>query len=185
MTARTAALAAVTLALVSCSKADGGGIPTAPTSAPAAAKDVAPSVVPKVEGPVGVLLERYEAMRAALAADNVATALTAAQPLADASKEASAAAGPHQAQWTAVAALAGQLATDKPDLKATRLKFADISKAVVTVLVADPKLREGRFIFECPMAPAYQRWVQTSAALRNPYWGSEMLECGSQVDWRV
>jgi Cu(I)/Ag(I) efflux system membrane fusion protein len=137
---------------------------------------------------MGDVLDSYEKMRAAFAADDNKAALSFAQPLADASKKAAdAATDASKPTLTELAGATAKLATDKPaELKAARLLFADISKQLVTLLVADPKLREGRFLMECPMAPAYKRWVQTTPALRNPYWGSEMLECGSEIkDWSV
>jgi hypothetical protein len=173
--------------LCGCTKQDGSNaIQTAPPAPDAPKPATPPAIAPKIEGPVGPLLDTYEKLRAALAADDVATALTTAQPLADAGKAASAiATDVNKAHWATVADMAGKLAAQKPDLKGARVVFADISKAVVSALVADPALRQGRFIFECPMAPNYKRWVQTTSSLRNPYWGSEMLECGSQVDWAV
>ena len=39
-------------------------------------------------------------------------------------------------------------------------------------------------IYECPMAPKpgeTTQWVQLKAPLRNPFYGSEMLECGNEV----
>lgn len=163
-------------------------VPAPAPAAPVVAQGAAPApIAPRIEGPVGDALDAYEKMRAAFAADDGATALQFAQPLADAAQKASEGAPePMKATWTALAAGSQKLATEKPALKPARLMFADVSKQLVTLLVADPTLREGRFLFECPMAPAYQRWVQTTPALRNPYWGSEMLECGSALpEWKV
>ena len=36
-------------------------------------------------------------------------------------------------------------------------------------------------IYRCPMAPKPGFWIQTNGPLRNPYFGSEMLDCGSEV----
>ena len=87
---------------------------------------------------------------------------------------------------SAAAKLAEQMKAAPPAaLDAQRAAFADMSKALITAMVADPTLQKGRFIFECPMAPAYKRWVQTHSKLQNPYWGSKMLECGEKVAWGV
>jgi len=32
------------------------------------------------------------------------------------------------------------------------------------------------------MAPQPGFWIQTNSPLRNPYFGSEMLDCGSEVN---
>jgi len=44
-------------------------------------------------------------------------------------------------------------------------------------------------IFRCPMtknafpgAPARSDWVQLAGPLHNPYFGTEMLDCGSEVE---
>ena len=44
--------------------------------------------------------------------------------------------------------------------------------------------REGVTIFQCPMTPVLgtARWVSRANELRNPFFGSAMLECGEQVD---
>lgn len=43
-------------------------------------------------------------------------------------------------------------------------------------------------VFRCPMtndlwsgAPANAKWIQLTADLRNPYWGKEMRDCGTEV----
>jgi membrane fusion protein, copper/silver efflux system len=38
-------------------------------------------------------------------------------------------------------------------------------------------------VFQCPMAPVLKkgRWVQKTDKLRNPFFGSAMLTCGSEL----
>ena len=36
-------------------------------------------------------------------------------------------------------------------------------------------------LYRCPMAPQPGFWIQTNGPLRNPYFGSEMLDCGNEV----
>lgn len=67
------------------------------------------------------------------------------------------------------------------DLDAVRKQFGEVSRGLVQLLVLDPRLRPGRWVFECPMAQGYQKWVQVSDRLENPYMGSAMLECGALV----
>jgi Cu(I)/Ag(I) efflux system membrane fusion protein len=73
---------------------------------------------------------------------------------------------------------------DRPDLKAARLDLAYFSTAVAD-LVRDNHLQraEGFHIFQCPMAPGIGtgRWLQRSATLKNPFYGSAMLECGDEI----
>jgi Cu(I)/Ag(I) efflux system membrane fusion protein len=52
-----------------------------------------------------------------------------------------------------------------------------------------PAMAAGVKVFECPMAksavPSAEtnqgRWVQMQLPLRNPYFGSEMLDCGKEI----
>jgi multidrug efflux pump subunit AcrA (membrane-fusion protein) len=73
---------------------------------------------------------------------------------------------------------------DRPDLKAARRDFAYFSTAVAD-LARENHLHhtESLHIFQCPMAPGIGtgRWLQRSAALKNPFYGSAMLECGEEL----
>jgi Cu(I)/Ag(I) efflux system membrane fusion protein len=73
---------------------------------------------------------------------------------------------------------------DPADLKAARRDFAYFSTAV-TDLARENHLHhtEGFHVFQCPMAPGIGtgRWLQRSAELKNPFYGSAMLECGEEI----
>jgi len=73
---------------------------------------------------------------------------------------------------------------DPADLKASRRDFAYFSTAV-TDLVRENHINhtEGLHVFQCPMAPGIGtgRWLQRSAELKNPFYGSAMLECGDEI----
>jgi Cu(I)/Ag(I) efflux system membrane fusion protein len=66
-----------------------------------------------------------------------------------------------------------------------RRDFAYFSTAVAD-LVRDNHLNHaaGLHIFQCPMAPGIGtgRWLQRSSVLKNPFYGSTMLDCGEEVD---
>jgi Cu(I)/Ag(I) efflux system membrane fusion protein len=75
-----------------------------------------------------------------------------------------------------------------PDLATARSNFLSLSEAVADyamhVRAHFPKLK----VFRCPMSdtagkgiPKNAKWIQLSASLRNPFLGSEMLECGTEV----
>jgi Cu(I)/Ag(I) efflux system membrane fusion protein len=74
---------------------------------------------------------------------------------------------------------------DRSDLKAARRDFAYFSTAVAD-LVRENHLHRaaGLHIFQCPMAPGIGtgRWLQRSGALKNPFYGSAMPDCGEEVD---
>jgi len=75
----------------------------------------------------------------------------------------------------AVAEAAAQLA-DK-DLKAQRGLLKELSARVIALLRSHPPDGLTLFIAHCPMVHA--DWLQTSEEITNPYYGSEMLACGS------
>jgi len=71
-----------------------------------------------------------------------------------------------------------------PDLKTARAGFEPFSTAIANLVRAQPvDQREGLKIFECPMSPVLGkgRWLQRDATLRNPFFGSAMLDCGTEL----
>ena len=73
---------------------------------------------------------------------------------------------------------------DRGDVKAARRDFAYFSTAVADLVRANHLHQTGGFkIFQCPMAPGIGtgRWLQRSAELKNPFYGSTMLECGEEI----
>ena len=77
------------------------------------------------------------------------------------------------------------------DLKAARKAFHPMSQTVVEFAKALRK-QDASFnavkVFRCPMtkdafpgAPRTAEWLQLAAPIRNPYFGAEMLDCGSEV----
>jgi Cu(I)/Ag(I) efflux system membrane fusion protein len=145
-----------------------------------------PPVAPRIDGPVGTVLDAYDSLRLQLAHDDAAGASKSAQKIADAAKTASdAATGATKQPLSDVATAAATLAKAS-DITAARAAFSDVSKGVVSLLVADPSLQTGRFLFHCPMAKGYQNWVQTTTKLENPFFGKAMLDCGEQLKkWAV
>jgi membrane fusion protein, copper/silver efflux system len=108
-------------------------------------------------------LAKYEPVRAALAADDLAKTKSAAAALAGATDD-----------KDAQAAAKKMAAADS--LKDARQSFKIVSKHAVAVAKGQP----GYFHANCPMVPGGQGdWVQTSEKINNPYWGNTMLTCGS------
>ena len=201
MRIHTLALVVPLLALASCTKtpADAPVPPGGPITAPPEHADhgdhvdatkpppatAAAPIAPRIEGPVGDTLDAYESLRAKLAADDLAGAQPFAKALGEAAKTAAEHAVTAKPDFDAIVASAATMTAAK-DIKEARAAFGDASKHVIALLVADPELRTGRFLFLCPMAKGYQKWVQTNAKLNNPYFGSEMLECGEELKaWAV
>lgn len=150
------------------------------TPPPTATSPSGAPIPPRIEGPVGDTLDAYENARAKLAQDNLAGAQPFATALAAAARTAAEHAIVAKPHFESIAAAADKIAATK-DIKEARAAFGDASKSVIQLLVDDPELRTGRFLFLCPMAKGYQKWVQTTGKLNNPYFGSEMLECGEEL----
>lgn len=134
---------------------------------------------------VQAVLSAYETLRGQLARDEIPPALKTAATLERAAK-ASVPKAPKKlrAPLEQLASSAQRLTQiSKDDPAAVRRAFGNVSQALVALLNAEPALREGRHIFECPMAQGYKKWVQTSEQISNPYMGMRMPGCGSQSKW--
>ncbi|EIP99874.1 RND family efflux transporter, MFP subunit [Opitutaceae bacterium TAV1] len=88
---------------------------------------------------------------------------------------------------TTVPALAASAAAAS-DLKTARAAFEHWSTQLADQVLALPPAERtalGVRIYQCPMTPELGtgRWLQhaTQSALRNPFFGSDMLECGEEV----
>jgi len=74
---------------------------------------------------------------------------------------------------------------DGPDLRAARRAFEPFSTALVDLARGEHvNHREGLHVFQCPMTPVLGtgRWLSRSTALKNPFFGSAMLECGEELN---
>lgn len=83
-----------------------------------------------------------------------------------------------------LAPLVGTL-MDGPDLETARRAFEPFSTAAADLARAEHlHHREGISIFQCPMTPVLgtARWLSRSNQLRNPFFGSAMLNCGEEVE---
>ena len=69
-------------------------------------------------------------------------------------------------------------------LEAGREAFSEVSKRLIAWLSAEPALTRGRYVFECPMAKAYPKWIQQSETVSNPYMGAAMDTCGEASNWQ-
>lgn len=130
-----------------------------PTPAPAAAaahSHTGHATAASAPAAPGDFLAGYEAVRAALADDNLAGAKTAA------------------ARLPADDADAKTLAASA-DLKSARQAFGKMSARAVPLAAGRPDLH----VIRCPMTPINNgRWVQRTKEVSNPYHGKSMLECG-------
>ena len=95
-------------------------------------------------------LARYEKVRSALAADDLASAKTAAGDLGD----------------------EGAALAKSNSLKEARAAFEKLSDKAKQLAAG----QSGYYVVNCPMLK--KDWVQTSQTIGNPYYGKEMLSCG-------
>jgi hypothetical protein len=95
-------------------------------------------------------LSRYEKVRGALAADDLAAAKTAAGDLGE----------------------EGAALTKSNSLKEARAAFEKLSDKAKQLAAG----QSGYYVVNCPMLK--KDWVQTSEKIANPYYGKEMATCG-------
>ena len=136
------------------------------------------------------VLTAYLAVGAALAADKSADATAAAKQLADALAvvDMKILEGPAHMEWMKEHSTLQKLVAQLGEAKAIagqREVFALLSESLPPVLKRFGHNHEKPVIrFHCPMAFNNRgaTWLQDSAGVRNPYFGAEMLECGSDVE---
>jgi Cu(I)/Ag(I) efflux system membrane fusion protein len=161
---------------------------TAEAGPHASAAPAAPVVAAQLpSGALGTVFTEAEALRTALAADSTTLAPITAK-LAAATTALAAEPTKHAATDALTAAAKGltDATAGVVDLVAVRAAYGELQKVLVGVVAADVSLQPGRFLFECPMAKGYQRWIQVSPQMANPYMGKRMLECGSTLQaWKV
>lgn len=136
------------------------------------------------------ILKGYFAIRSALAADDLATTRESVPSLLDALDKVNVTAlgEADRAFWTKEAGILKRSATairDSQDMAKAREQFQTLSDGLTAVAKRLGVSGETPVIrFHCPMAfnnrGAY--WLQETSELRNPYFGSAMLRCGTQTE---
>ncbi len=116
------------------------------------------------------LLREYFTLRTALAGDTLEGVRAAAGVLA-VSKD------------KAIASAARELASAK-GIAAARKAFGGVSAALIKQVEANAKKKKGAvqlptvYLFKCPMAKPYGKWLQETDGISNPYMGARMPRCG-------
>lgn len=143
-----------------------------------------PAAPPAASTPAQKLIAAYLSAQQKLAADDLAGARAAFAQLR-AAAEVAALGGDAQLRQR-IAGAAGQGAAAS-DIKAARAAFATASDQLLEWLKREGNpLASSLRVMHCPMARDGKgaNWLQADAKVKNPYFGSEMLECGS-VDKEV
>lgn len=113
----------------------------------------------------GSVLDRYFEIQEDLAADNFDDVPDRAEEIVE---------------TTNIAAIkeAAQDVQGSQDIDAAREAFKELSNAMILSLKgAENMPSEPAYVIHCPMAKA--SWLQESKEVRNPYYGAEMLKCGT------
>ncbi|HEY0946377.1 MAG TPA: efflux RND transporter periplasmic adaptor subunit [Opitutaceae bacterium] len=152
----------------------GAAAPASPSASDAAEPTASPGTAAVVVLPRDYVLAIADAAEA-LAVDDLAAYAKLVPALKD---------GVHQtgAAHDTLMPLAQKLVAG-PDLDAARAAFEPFATAVADVVRTQPAAERGVKIFQCPMSPVLGtgRWVQRGDNLRNPFFGSAMLECGEEI----
>lgn len=144
------------------------------------------------KGAANEFLKVASSLSVALAADNLQDFNETATKLHTATSKLSEALG-NAESWNAYAQKIEQTAhiPETSDLSTARKSFLPLSLAT-TELARQLRVSDTNFaalkIFKCPMVnqavPGAAKdgfWIQENAPLRNPFFGSEMLDCGEEV----
>jgi Cu(I)/Ag(I) efflux system membrane fusion protein len=124
------------------------------------------------------VVQGYTALSAAMAADDAPRTQEAARALSGAVARAAVAPALPPEQRAALETIAARAdAMNGRDLPTAREELLDMTDAILLFARAH---RGGSgpavALAFCPMKPG--RWLQSETAIRNPYYGAEMLECG-------
>jgi Cu(I)/Ag(I) efflux system membrane fusion protein len=133
-------------------------------------------------------LDDYERARAALAADRLDGIATYGRDVDETFRAAAAGMTSGPAEITEAlrqaASAAGRLAA-ATTLDDARARFGEVSRLVIALTAADPRLQSGWHRFECPMAGGFGEWLQRSPDIANPYMGTTMATCGTRASFEA
>lgn len=137
------------------------------------------------------LLQAIANVGSALAADDLATYQKAVMGLHVALPELPANSSPKLRQAFLAMEKARHLSGKENTLAEARVAYLPLSEAAAefTLLEQETGAGVGEFtVYACPMtstafpgAPAKARWIQYTEPLQNPWFGTEMLECGAKI----
>jgi Cu(I)/Ag(I) efflux system membrane fusion protein len=137
------------------------------------------AVPPKPGTPAQNLVQGYLTLQAKLAADDQAGAHAAFGTVRSALSDKDLTIEPGLYKRMEQAIGEGASASKLP---ATRAAFANLSDAMLSLYAnVESPLSEPLSVAFCPMARDGKggKWLQRGTEIRNPYYGSEMLTCGS------
>ena len=125
------------------------------------------------------LVNAYIAIKDALAADNSTLAAAEAanfEKLASSAVLTGKAKTAFDKEQKKLLARAHAIRSSK-DIETMREEFRGLSDAMIRILQAAPLSSRTVYVQYCPMKKA--SWLSFESAIRNPYYGNQMLRCGS------
>jgi Cu(I)/Ag(I) efflux system membrane fusion protein len=155
-----------------------------PSNKPAAMPSKKPAAAPAAAALPSAIIDQTLALTAALAADDAPTAARAREALAAALAAIPAATNPALDAPT-LTALREAIAPAGQDITTLRAALGRFSDQLIPLLRAQPSLTHRAVtVYHCPMAPDYTRgeWLQAAPPLQNPWFGAQMLRCGTARD---
>lgn len=166
---------------------EGRAAPAEPDAASSAAEALPTGGYgPATQDALGGVLADYEELRALLAADRLEGLDTGGRELAGrlraAADTAESDSGAAANLLDEAVRIAESLAGAR-DLETAREAFAELNRALIPVVGADPRLAEGWAVFECPMVDGFNQWMQPGERPDNPFMGPEMATCAAPSDW--
>ncbi len=128
----------------------------------------------------------YLVIQAALASDSMEGVKAAATDLAEAAKnpillDPKTVSGEHAKHYVGLAGkivAAAEAVAKAEDIAAAREAFKILSRPLA--MWAGMSKPEGIYVIFCSMAKG--SWLQSEAAIRNPYYGAKMLACGEVIN---
>lgn len=129
-------------------------------------------------------LSQYDAARSLLvqdrleglpgAAERIAQSLTAAR--------AASAAPPPQVTLLGRGVEEARALGAATTLENARARFAELSRTLLEAAASTSALQAEVHAFQCPMAEGFDKWLQLSPKLENPYMGQRMVACGTKAE---
>lgn len=157
-----------------------------PSNKPAAMPSKKPAAAPAAAAALpSAVIDQTLALTAALAADDAPAAARAREALAAALAAIPAAHGNPALDAPTLTALREAIAPAGQDITTLRATLGRFSDQLIPLLRAQPSLTHRAVtVYHCPMAPDYTRgeWLQAAPPLQNPWFGAQMLRCGTTRD---
>ena len=131
-------------------------------------------------------LESYEAIRNALATDDLRPVSVAAEGVASAIDDVISAGDPKAIPQHLVHAHgSAESLRSASSLEEARGAFAELGAALIPIAATESRLQNGWVLFECPMVTGFNYWIQHEDEPSNPYMGQAMSTCATRSDWKL